>query len=115
MANVGVVGVGLVGSFICHSLINQGHNIAAFDSDKERLELLREDVQIYCIDVTREHPTSITDADVWVNALPGGLGATLRHEWILGGHSVVDLAFTREDAREMDELARTHSSVQITI
>ena len=108
MATLGVVGSGLIGAFIAKSLCRGGHSIHAFDRDERRLAALEEGITGHVLDVSLEHPVESLQADAWVNALPGEFGAALRFEWMTRGQRVVDLSFTREDARELHAIALEH-------
>ena len=50
----------------------------------------------------------VTQADIWVNLLPGRLGDLVRRPLLRRGAKVVDLAFTPEDPRHMDGLAKAN-------
>ena len=110
MARICVLGGGLVGRFVACTLHERGHRVKVIDA--EPLEDLPTEVE--CIQ-SFINPESITELvsgfEVVVNCLPGRIGHAVRGPLLsIEGMSVADLAFTAEDPRTHDGLAKTRGS-----
>lgn len=53
----------------------------------------------------------VTQADIWVNLLPGSQGDCVRRPLLERGAKVADLSFTVEDPRRLDELAKANAGL----
>ena len=110
MARICVLGGGLVGRFVACTLHERGHRVKVIDA--EPLEDLPTEVE--CIQ-SFINPESISELvsgfEVVVNCLPGRIGHAVRGPLLsIEGMSVADLAFTAEDPRTHDGLAKTRGS-----
>ena len=110
MARICVLGGGLVGRFVACTLHERGHRVKVIDA--EPLEDLPTEVE--CIQ-SFINPESISELvsgfEVVVNCLPGRIGHAVRKPLLsIEGMSVADLAFTAEDPRTHDGLAKTRGS-----
>ncbi len=110
MADICVLGGGLVGRFVACTLKDRGHNIRVVDS--MQLHGISDDIEILKIRVEPEKIATIVDGfDVVVNCLPGRIGHAIRMPLLaISGMNVADLAFTAEDPRDLDNFAKENNS-----
>ena len=110
MARICILGGGLVGRFVACTLLERNHDVRLIDGETvSHLPDKMEFIQTYI----NPHSVSelITGCDVVVNCLPGRIGHAIRQPLLsIEGISVADLAFTAEDPREFDELAKKTGS-----
>jgi lysine 6-dehydrogenase len=110
MARICVLGGGLVGRFVACILNDRNHEMRIVDADS--LSDIPTDIEVIQARVeTKSLPGMVKGFDVVVNCLPGRIGHTIRPTLLtIEGLSVADLAFTAEDPRMYDELAKKHGS-----
>ncbi len=107
MANILVLGAGLVGGWVADVLAADGHDVTAVDENPKVLAARHPSVRGLQESVDR----SIAERhrpDVVVNALPGRIGHRVRRNLLEDGHAVADLAFTAEDPGQLNEVAGEH-------
>ena len=110
MANICVLGGGLVGRFVACSLEQRGHTIRLIDSMElhdipSNIEVLKKRVE------PSEIAPLVAGFEVVVNCLPGRIGHAVRKPLLaIDGMSVSDLAFTAEDPRDLDNFAKSNNS-----
>ena len=117
MAKISVLGVGLVGKAIALDLA-ENHQVSAVDIDNASLlDLVQRNKSIQPINVDlgeEKHITSsISDADLVVNAVPGFMGYKTLQTIIQCGKNVVDIAFCPENTLDLDSLARERNVTAI--
>jgi len=108
---VTVLGTGLVGGAIAKDLaLEPGWSIRAVDLSQSSLDELagHDNIELTCKDVSCEPALNavISDADLVVNAVPGGMGFETMRRIIDTGKNVVDISFFGEDPFELDDLAK---------
>ena len=110
MARICVLGGGLVGRFVACVLHDRKHTVRVIDADP--LSGMPTEIEVIQAYVELKSLLKMVDGfDVVVNCLPGRIGHTTRSTLLsIEGMSVADLAFTAEDPREYDELAKEHGS-----
>ncbi len=112
MANIYVLGTGLVGGAIALDLAKQ-HNVVALDNSKRALETLRNrnaaiTTVLTDLSIDSNIVRTIKPADLVVSAVPGHMGYQTLKTIISCGKNVVDIAFFPEDALQLDKLAKEH-------
>ena len=112
MANISVLGTGLVGKTIALDLARQ-HDVVAIDNSKQALEELHSrNSAIKIVQDDLSVPDNIVRnidmADLVVSAVPGFMGHQTLKTIISCGQNVVDIAFFPEDALLLDEMAKEH-------
>ena len=112
MQPIVALGCGLIGEYVIHRLVDDGHKVIAVDISipkslikRELISSIEQDAYTYV--------TSLTNPTVIINMLPGRIGHDIRKPLIEGGHHIVDLAFTEEDPQTLDALAKEHSATMI--
>ena len=112
MTTIVALGCGLVGEFVIHRLADDGHSVVAVDL---RLpDSIKNNPEIESIEIgAEEYIQSLNGDEIIINMLPGRIGHSIRKSLIIGGHNIVDLAFTAEDPQEFDELAKEYNSTMI--
>lgn len=109
MANIVVLGCGMVGSAIAKDLVQQ-HNVLAIDSNAKALQLLgaNQTIQTQLFDVNDSLALQATlkSCDLAINAVPGFLGFATLKTIIDSGKNVVDIAFYPEDALSLNQSAK---------
>ena len=110
MARMCVLGGGLVGRFVASVLNERGHQVRVVDS--EQLSDLPTEIDVIQAFVELDSlPEMVDGFDVVINCLPGRIGHAIREPLLsIEGVSVADLAFTSEDPRGLDELAKKNRS-----
>ena len=110
MARMCVLGGGLVGRFVACVLNERGHQIRVVDSQPlsdmpAEIEIIEDFVELDSLeDIVRGF-------DVIINCLPGRIGHMVRAPLMsIEGSLVADLAFTSEDPRGLDDLAKKYRS-----
>lgn len=110
MANIIVLGGGMVGSAIAFDLSKQ-HSVTVADIDKNNLNNLKKKnsaISILELNVKEEDKfrNIVKKFDLVVNAVPGFLGFETLKSIINSEMNVVDIAFFPENSLELDELAK---------
>ncbi len=109
MANITVLGSGLVGNVIAQDL-SQEHHVLVADKNPASLERLKNkrNIQIQEADImdNNQLKSVVQSADVVVTALPGFMGYEVLKRVIEMGKSVADISFYPEDALSLDGLAK---------
>ncbi|MDE0708242.1 MAG: hypothetical protein OSB33_04765 [Candidatus Poseidoniales archaeon] len=110
MARICVLGGGLVGRFVACILNDRKHEIRVVDADL--LSDIPADIEVIQSHIELETlPEMVRGFDVVINCLPGRIGHSVRPTLLsIEGLSVADLAFTSEDPRMYEELAKEHGS-----
>jgi saccharopine dehydrogenase-like NADP-dependent oxidoreductase len=113
MANITVLGTGLVGKAIVLDLARQ-HDVVAVDNNSQALkELASRDKTINLVQadlsVASNVITNVGSADLVVSAVPGFMGYQTLKTIISCNKNVVDIAFFPENALQLDELAKQHN------
>ena len=113
MARICVLGGGLVGKFVACTLHERSHHVMVIDA--EPLQNIPAGIKCVQSFVNAETISeTVSGFDVVVNCLPGRIGHAVRvHLLSIEGASVADLAFTAEDPRMYDELAKETGSRMI--
>ena len=110
MARMCVLGGGLVGRFVASVLHERGHLVRVVDS--EPLSGLPAEIDVIQAFVELDSLSEMIEGfDVIINCLPGRIGHAIREPLLsIEDLSVADLAFTFEDPRGLDELAKKNRS-----
>ena len=111
MANIIVLGAGMVGSAMAADL-SKKHSVTLADLSILRLEHLRnknQSITIIQLDVCNKTKllSILKDFDFVVCAVPGFLGFETIKTVIEAGKNVVDISFFPENALELDDLAKS--------
>tara|TARA_B100000902_G_C27272271_1_gene896924 strand:- start:222 stop:1325 length:1104 start_codon:yes stop_codon:yes gene_type:complete len=113
MANIIVLGAGLVGGVMAKDLAKQ-HNVASVDISKKNLAKL-DNIKTICTDIsnTNRLQNIIKDYDLVIGAVPGFMGYKMMQDVIEIGKNIVDISFYPEDPFLLDELARQKGVIAI--
>ena len=95
MARIVVLGAGLIGQFVASRLCE--HDLLVVDNCQESLNELN--CQTLCCSAF--DVLNMENVDVWVNMLPGRIGHAVRQPLLNNNQTIVDLAFTAEDPRNL--------------
>ena len=106
-----ILGSGLVGGAIAKDLArDQAWSVRAVDRSASALDSLLNDdhIEVTCVDLSDEMAlhSVISDADLVVSAVPGGIGYETLRRAIDAGKNVVDISFFAEDPFDLDALAK---------
>ena len=112
MTTIVALGCGLVGEFVVQRLVDDGHSVVAVDLHLP--DSIKKNTRIKSIEGdAKEYIESLNGDEIIINMLPGRIGHGIRKDLVVGGHNIVDLAFTAEDPQEFDRLAKAHGSTMI--
>ena len=113
MANIIVLGAGLVGGVIAKDLAKQ-HNVTSVDISKKNLDKL-EGINTICTDIadTTTLKKLIKEFDLVVGAVPGFMGYKMMKDVIEEGKNIVDISFYPEDPFGLDKLAKEKGVVAV--
>ena len=112
MTTIVALGCGLVGEFVVQRLVDDGHSVVAVDLHLP--ESIKKNTKIKSIEGdVKNYISSLKGDEIIINMLPGRIGHSIRKDLVVGGHNIVDLAFTAEDPQQFDELAKQHGSTMI--
>ena len=113
MANIIVLGAGLVGGVMAKDL-SKNHNITSVDISQKNLDVL-DGIKTICADVsdTATLQNLIKDFDLVVGAVPGFMGYKMMKDVIEAGKNIVDISFYPEDPFGLDELAKEKGVVAV--
>tara|TARA_B100000609_G_scaffold179192_1_gene158852 strand:- start:948 stop:1997 length:1050 start_codon:yes stop_codon:yes gene_type:complete len=110
MSKIFTLGCGLVGKFVARILAEDGHTVTVVD-----LKIPTDVINLANIIPLEGDVFEIIDTipknQIVVNMLPGRIGDKVRPKLIRNGHQIIDLAFTLEDPKQYEELAKQHNSV----
>jgi len=106
MANIIVLGAGLVGGVMAKDLAKD-HNVTSVDISQENLNRLK-DIKTICADIsnTQKLKKIIEEYDLVVGAVPGFMGYKMMKDVIEAGKNIVDISFYPEDPFKLDEIAK---------
>ena len=106
MARMCVLGGGLVGRFVATTLHDRGHDVRVVDA--EHIEAISPNIEYINSRVNSDNLLNcVAGFDVTINCLPGRIGHSIRKHLVsIDGMRIADLAFTAEDPRTLDELAK---------
>ena len=113
MANIIVLGAGLVGGVMAKDLAKK-HNVTSVDISQKKLDKLGK-INTICTDVsdTQKLQNMIKDFDLVVGAVPGFMGYKMMKDVIEAGKNIVDISFYPEDPFGLDELAKEKGVVAV--
>ena len=112
MTTIVALGCGLVGEFVVQRLVDDGHSVVAVDLHLP--DSIKNNTLIKSIEGdAKEYISTLKGDEIIINMLPGRIGHGIRKDLVVGGHNIVDLAFTAEDPQQFDELAKQHGSTMI--
>ena len=102
MANIIVLGAGLVGGVMAKDLA-KNHAVTSVDISQKNLDTL-DGVNTICSDVsdTLALQKLIKDFDLVVGAVPGFMGYKMMKDVIEAGKNIVDISFYPEDPFGLD-------------
>ena len=114
MANIIVLGSGLVGSVIAKDLSIK-HSVSVVDISKKNLNVLNKNIKTHCLDVSQKYVLEnlVKDYDLVVGALPGFMGYDSMKRVINAGKNIVDISFYPEDPFNLDKLAKNNNVVAV--
>ena len=113
MANIVVLGAGLVGGVMTSDLSTQ-HQVTSVDISQNNLDKLK-GIKTICTDIsdTETLQSLIKDFDLVVGAVPGFMGYKMMKDVIETGKNIVDISFYPEDPFGLDELAKEKGVVAV--
>ena len=113
MANIIVLGAGLVGSVMARDLAKQ-HNVTSVDISQENLDKLQ-NIDTICADITETKMLQklIQKFDLVVGSVPGFIGYKMMKDVIEAGKNIVDISFYPEDPFELDKLAKEKNVIAV--
>jgi lysine 6-dehydrogenase len=113
MANIIVLGAGLVGGVMAKDLSMQ-HEVTSIDISQNNLNKLN-GVKTICADISDKKTLQdlIKDFDLVVGAVPGFMGYKMMKDVIEAGKNIVDISFYPEDPFGLDELAKEKGVVAV--
>jgi lysine 6-dehydrogenase len=116
MANIVVLGSGLVGSVIAQDLASK-HRILVVDKNDLSLQRLegKKNIQTKVADVQNksELEALVKEADLVVLALPGFMAFEVLKNVIAFGKHIADISFYPEDAMQLNDLAQHYQATVI--
>ena len=113
MANIIVLGAGLVGGVIAKDLALT-HNITCVDISQQNLAKLN-GIKTICSDITNtiKLKSLISDFDLVIGAVPGFMGYKMMRDVIESKKNIVDISFYPEDPFGLDKLAKKNKVIAI--
>ena len=113
MANIIVLGAGLVGGVMAEDLA-KNHTVTSVDISQENLDTLS-GIKTICTDVsnTKKLQEIIKPFDLVVGAVPGFMGYKMMKDVIETGKNIVDISFYPEDPFGLDKLAKDNGVVAV--
>jgi saccharopine dehydrogenase-like NADP-dependent oxidoreductase len=113
MANVVVLGAGLIGGVIATDLSKQ-HEVTSVDISQDNLDKLKS-IKTICADISDKNTLQslIKDFDLVVGAVPGFMGYQMMKNVIEAGKNIVDISFYPEDPFGLDKLAKEKGVVAV--
>ena len=113
MANIVVLGAGLVGGVMVKDLAKQ-HDVTSVDISQKNLNQLG-GINPICADIsdTKTLQKIISDFDLVVGAVPGFMGYKMMKDVIEAVKNIVDISFYPEDPFGLDEIAKEKGVVAV--
>ena len=113
MANIVVLGAGLVGGVMVKDLAKQ-HDVTSVDISQKNLDQLG-GINTICADIsdTKTLQKIISDFDLVVGAVPGFMGYKMMKDVIEAVKNIVDISFYPEDPFGLDEIAKEKGVVAV--
>ena len=113
MANIVVLGAGLVGGVIAKDL-SKDHEVVSVDISQDNLDKLA-GIKTLCEDVTNVDTLHniIKECDLVVGAVPGFMGYKMMRDVIQAGKNIVDISFYPEDPFGLDDLAKEKEVIAV--
>tara|TARA_B100000287_G_scaffold424227_1_gene468541 strand:+ start:1208 stop:2311 length:1104 start_codon:yes stop_codon:yes gene_type:complete len=113
MANIIVLGAGLVGGVMAKDLAKD-HNVTSVDISQKNLKKLS-NIKTICTDIqdTNKLQEVIKGYDLVVGAVPGFMGYKMMQDVINAGINIVDISFYPEDPFGLDELAKEKGVIAV--
>lgn len=113
MANIIVLGSGLVGGVIAKDLAKQ-HNVTSVDISQKNLDKLNS-ITTICADIsdTITLHKLIKGFDLVIGAVPGFMGYKMMKDVIEAGKNIVDISFYPEDPFGLDKLAKEKGVIAV--
>lgn len=113
MANIIVLGAGLVGGVMAKDLA-KNHTVTSVDISQKNLDKLI-GINTICADLrnTETLQKIIKDYDLVVGAVPGFMGFQMMKDVIKAGKNIVDISFYPEDPFRLDKLAKQKGVVAV--
>jgi lysine 6-dehydrogenase len=113
MANIIVLGAGLVGGVMAKDLA-KNHNVTSVDISQKNLDNL-EGINTVCADISNTATLHklIKEFDLVVGAVPGFMGYKMMKDVIEAGKNIIDISFYPEDPFGLDELAKERGVVAV--
>jgi saccharopine dehydrogenase-like NADP-dependent oxidoreductase len=113
MANIIVLGAGLVGGVMATDLDKQ-HEVTSVDISQNNLDKLK-GIKTICTDISDKKTLQdlIRDFDLVVGAVPGFMGYKMMKDVIEAGKNIVDISFYSEDPFGLDELAKEKKVIAV--
>ena len=113
MARMCVLGGGLVGRFVASTLHTRDHVVRLVDA--ESILDVSSEIEVVQSQINASNLVDyVSDVDVVINCLPGRIGHSIRENLVsINGMRVADLAFTAEDPRSLDQLAKNSQATLI--
>ncbi len=113
MANIIVLGAGLVGGVMARDLAVH-HDVTCVDISNENLSKLK-NIKTICEDIsnTKKLKSLIADFDLVIGAVPGFMGYKMMRDVIESKKNIVDISFYPEDPFGLDKLAKQNKVIAI--
>ena len=113
MANIVVLGAGLVGGVMAKDLAKQ-YDVTSVDISQKNLDQLG-GINTICADIsdTKTLQKIISDFDLVVGAVPGFMGYKMMKDVIEAVKNIVDISFYPEDPFGLDEIAKEKGIVAV--
>lgn len=113
MANIIVLGAGLVGGVMAKDLAKE-HKVTSVDISQKHLKKLN-DINTICADISNTETLQdlIKDYDLVIGAVPGFMGYKMMEDVIKAGKNIVDISFFPEDPFGLDKLAKEKEVIAI--
>ena len=113
MANIIILGSGLVGSVMAKDLAKQ-HNVTSVDISKEQLNKL-EGINTICADIsdTKILQKIIQEFDLVIGAVPGFMGYKMMKDVIQAKKNIVDISFYPEDPFSLNDMAKENKVIAV--
>ena len=113
MAEIIVLGAGLVGSVIAKDLAID-HKVTVVDKSKEKLEKINH-LNTICCDISNTEYLNniISKFDLVIGAVPGFMGYKMMLDVINAKKNIVDISFFPEDPFKLDKIAKKKGVIAI--